>query len=288
MSLGRRNRLKTLAIFLGSSLSAFAGLWTLLEPADGFSVIDRSLSREATDYILLVCVSLLIAGLVAFVRLESEQHSDDTRHSEGASRNELNIVEEVAKAERRLYLLGISLPSYSSEQSLRAYNSALAKGVQIDIIICNPFSPAPLQRPRRLYEGHETPPVTAARTLAKLVQFRNSLGPVAQQYLSIYVSSFLPTHGAMIVDDEVIWYPYLDSRTGVMSPYLRDFAPSIIARAITTNFEDLRVHSTRVDDPGIGQLSERLPADLADTVTLDVSVQRAVKQALGEEWDARN
>lgn len=210
---------RLVSAWLITALAIFTALWTLLSPLGGFDVLDRHASKQVLSYVILVMISLLAAALVSF--LSSRRHKAKVEQRlYGSSRVELNVPSYIARARRRMTVVGLSLPSFAAEQSLRTYDTLLTRGVQITIILVNPFSPSLLQRPPQLYYGHLPPSITAAITLKTLAQYSGKLEPSKRGNFAVRVINCLPTTAAVIVDDECLWHPYLLDSTGVSSPYL--------------------------------------------------------------------
>ena len=77
---------------------------------------------------------------------------------------------------------------------------------------------------------------TAATSLRALERHRAHLEPTQGARFRIRLVNVLPSLGIIIVDDECVWHPYLDTSTGVTAPYLIDpastgYAPHVVRYA---------------------------------------------------------
>lgn len=220
--------------------------WTLLSPLGGFDVLDKHASKQALSYVILITVSLLAAAPASFLSSRRYRTKADTRLY-GSSRVDLNIPAHIARSRKRMIVVGLSVPSFATEQSLRIYDTLLSRGVQIKIILVNPFSPSLLQRPPKLYYGHPPPSITAAITLKTLVEYSGKLEPSKANNFEIRVISCLPTTATIIVDDECLWHPYLFNSTGVSSPYLVESALSGYGAHVLRYAEELASSAMSVE-----------------------------------------
>ncbi|WBB86134.1 hypothetical protein O7542_03030 [Micromonospora sp. WMMC264] len=192
---------------------------------DAFKIAVENSSKRLLTYIVLVLASITIGAFVGLWRaIALEGYGDGRKVS--SSRLELNVVQELSRATRRILVVGLSIPSFSSEQALRTYDAILGRGVQIDLVLVNPLSPSLLQRPRRLYSSLPHPSLTAARTLNTLTHYAAGLSEHQRARFRVHIANSLPTAGIVIVDSECIWHPYLNQATGVASPYIRESTDS--------------------------------------------------------------
>ena len=201
------------------AFGVFTVLWTLLSPLGGFTAVDKTFSKTSLTYTGLVLASLAIAALVTLYRIIAKEPQSTMRFL-GDSRMELNVADQLASAKRRVLVLGLSIPSYASEQALRTYDNLLSREVEINLVLVNPFSPSLLQRPNRLYLSR-TPLIEAtALSLRTLVNYTAKLPPLLSGRFHVYVLNMLPSVGVVLIDDACLWHPYLEDSTGLSSPYM--------------------------------------------------------------------
>lgn len=203
---------------LVAALATFATAWTLLEPMGGFEPLER-LPRTALDYLLLALFSVLF-GVLAAPRRAGLMREQET--SEVADLNHpvaTDLVDFCSRATRRIDAVGLTFPTFASERMLRVLRPLLLGGVEVRVLVVNPFSQQLQLRPRRLYLGHVGPNETAASTLRTLTNFRNSLDGETKQRLFLGVIEAMPTIAYIRVDSAAIWHPYLEIETGVTSGF---------------------------------------------------------------------
>ncbi|MFD6567979.1 hypothetical protein [Micromonospora profundi] len=209
----------TTAVVVG--MSCFGALWTLLEPAGGLQLVTQNVPKTALTYISLALVSANIAVPIAILRHDKRLRGPvGMRHEK--SRIRLDVPALLSAAQERVTVVGLSIPTFASEQALRTYDHLLASGVQIDLVLVNPLSPSLLQRPPKLYTAHPSATVTAANSLRILVHFRRQLPDPKAANFRVHTINSLPTTGIIIVDDKCLWHPYLEAATGADSPYITE------------------------------------------------------------------
>jgi hypothetical protein len=212
---------KLAAIAAGSSLGVFGTLWLLLEPAGGFSTIDKALSRGATNYLTLCVVSLAV-GIVIAVTRRDKAESRSSAYSVGESRVKANVQQAMSEAHQKVIVIGISLPSFTAEAGLAIARELVQRKVTVDFVFVNPASPVLLQRPVRLYGASQPPAVAAAVSLRTCLRFRGELAKDDAARFRVHLTNLLPACAAVIIDDLCYWHPYLNEYTGATSPYLRE------------------------------------------------------------------
>lgn len=210
-----------LATGLTAAATTFTALWAVLEPAGGLSIIDSNLSTLALSYTILVLSSALVGSLAVIIQSQLSPKLPSERII-GASRLNINVVDYLMRAERHIIVVGLSLPSYSSEQALRSYDKLLERNVTIDILMVNPLSPSLLQRSTKLYGSYPYITLTAAKTVKVLLDYSASLPEDKSSLFRVRLINILPTAAAVIVDDRCLWHPYLPSFTGLTSPYIEE------------------------------------------------------------------
>lgn len=204
--------------YVVSATAVFAALYGLLDPLGGLEVIQRNLSKQTLSYLLLLAVSLTAAGIAALAGGASD--GNDEKAEQGGFRTRLNVPESLLRAQHRVFAVGLSLPSFTTEQAIASYTELLGRGVEITLCMMNPLSPALLQRPSRLYPTHAPVWVTAANSLRCLTLYRDQLSREQAERFKVLVMNVLPSSAIVIVDDECLWHPYLDIYTGAKSPYI--------------------------------------------------------------------
>ncbi|MER8013890.1 hypothetical protein ACIQ7S_13180 [Streptomyces griseoluteus] len=218
--------------------AVFGTLWTLLEPLGGFTVLDRNYSRSTADYLALVLASLTIGSVPVLLRSGEFERGPVTALS--GNRSRFDTPGFVASSTNRVCVLGLTLPTFASEQMIEVFRNRIAAGVSVRLILVNPFSPTLLQRPSRLYSAQMAPQVTGASTIISLLRFRASLPPGQLMNFSFRVTNLLPSVGLVVRDQDCIWHPYLARYTGVRSPYIENRTDdSDVGAEMIRYFDDL-------------------------------------------------
>lgn len=258
------------------SLTVFAALWTLLDPIGGFSAINDSLSRTAIDYFTLCVISVATGSIVALLRSGRQRTP-----SVGKSRLDKDMPRLLAKARERALVVGISLPSFTSEAGLRIINAAIKRGVRIDLVFINPLSTASLQRPHRLYDSYEAPAKAAAASLRACLRFREKLGAEGMEKFHIHLTSALPTCAAVIIDDSCFWHPYLAGFTGVNSPYLEDEVSGAFGNFVLSHVNGvIDDYSGEPAGSGWVELKALIDADPLGRNTFTETEEQAIRNSL--------
>lgn len=215
-----RNWGKFVGIAAGVFLGAFGALWTFLEPVGGFGAIDDAVSRDAMNYFTLCLISLVIGIIVALVRTGGSGVAGGRLGVIGDSRLEADFLKLLAGARKKVTIVGISLPTFTSEKGLRVIGGVVKEGVRVDLLFVNPLSPAILQRPKNLYGSYQLPSVTAAASVRSCLRFKEKLGDEEVDRFRVHLVNVLPSCAAVIIDGVCCWHPYLAGYTGVNSPYI--------------------------------------------------------------------
>lgn len=259
--------------------AVFGVLWTLLEPLGGFAVLDRSYSRSSADYLVLVLASLVIGSVPVLLRAGGRVRDPAARLS--GSRARFDTPGFVATSTDRVCVLGLTLPTFASEQMIEVFRGRLAAGVSIRLILVNPFSPTLQQRPRHLYSAQMAPQVTGATTITSFLQFRASLPPGQAANFSFRVTNLLPSVGLVVRDQDCIWHPYFVRYTGVRSPYMENRTDdSDVGTELIRYFDDIWAMSHEVDTVSPATGLENICASDAlltpDTSTAEVNLVRRI------------
>jgi hypothetical protein len=275
-----RKRANFVATIAGSSLGVFGTLWLLLEPAGGFSAIDRTLSRDAANYIAL-CVVSVVLGIVIVVTRRTRSHGTSSVQTVGSSRLEVDFHRALSDAHQRVIAIGISLPTFTSEAGLSIVKQLVQRGVTVDFVFVNPASPLVLQRPARLYGAFQQPAAVAAASLRACLHFRQGLSEDDAVRFRVHLTNALPACAAVIVDDSCYWHPYLSEYTGVRSPYLHDDASNGFGQYVLKHASNVMSdYSFQPTDCEWGTLAQRFEQDASARTEFTAAETRAIRRSL--------
>lgn len=229
---------RLLAAWPASAFAVFSVIWAILDPLGGLDALEESISSRAIIYACTVLLSLVITLPVL---LWSQARADEVESRRvGVSRIDVNFAKLMGSAAQRVRILGLTLPTFATEQSLRTIDNLVTRGVRVEVVLVNPLSPSLGERPSSLYTGQPNPRITGATTLRTLVNHRNCLGPSHRGLLSVRLTRQLPTLGAVVVDGVCIWHPYVTFATGVSSPYIEEPVGVGFGPVVVRYFEDLQ------------------------------------------------
>jgi hypothetical protein len=191
------------------------------------------------------------------------------------------VLQVLGSAQARIIVVGLSLPTFTTEGALRTYSRVLAQGVKIDLILVNPMSPTLLQRPRRLYLAYQGVMVTSASSLRALLKFRAHIPPEQRDSFRVRLTNSLPTAATIIVDNRCLWHPYLLGVTGASSPYIEELCTEGFGPNIVRNVETLiESHTFEPDACDAQYLVAQVETDDSIKAKLPIDDARAVRRAL--------
>jgi hypothetical protein len=262
-------------------VAAFGVLWTFLEPIGGFGAIDNAISRDAMNYLALCLLSLVIAIVVALIRTSAGAGEGSRLGIVADSRMETDFLKLLASAKTKIAIVGISLPTFTTEKGLRAIAKALKNGARVDLLFVNPVSPAIQQRPKDLYTPYQQPLVAAATSLGSCLRFKEKLGAEEAGRFRVRLVNVLPTCAAVIIDDVCCWHPYLVDYTGVNSPYIQESTTTGFGRHITSHVDGLlQTYSFEPEEADIDALKGGLAADALVSKKLTSAEMDSVRNGL--------
>ncbi|MER7682144.1 hypothetical protein [Streptomyces sp. NPDC096934] len=245
-------------------------------------MLDRNYSRSTADYLALVLASLAIGSVPVLLRSGEFERGPATALS--GSRSRFDTPGFVASSTNRVCVLGLTLPTFASEQMIEVFRSRIAAGVSIRLILVNPFSPTLLQRPRHLYSAQMPPQVTGASTIISLLQFRASLPSGLLTNFSFRVTNLLPSVGLVVRDQDCIWHPYLARYTGVRSPYMENRTDdSDVGAELIHYFDDLWAmsHELETNSPAV-ELESMCASDALFTSDTSANQMNLIRRILGD------
>ncbi len=240
-------KLKRLCIVLGFSFAIFTGFWSVLSPLGGMAFLLSIGKIRTLYYIFIAIISLLIATSFFLTKELSRKKKvddiirpvDDKIIDIGNSRVDIDYLALLQASNRKVQLLGLSLPFFSTEAAVSTLKQLIQKEIHIYFLVVNPLTRSLSQRPQKLYSINIHVRCASATTLLVLSKLKQALADNYKKFLEIRVTSVLPSVGSIRFDDKILWSPYLMTQTGATSPYFLQEVDCIFGRAIAQNFESL-------------------------------------------------
>jgi len=246
------NNYKKLALMLGTWFALFGGIWVILDPLGGMDALVQFGHPKAVYFTFAVLLTLVLALLVVLAKdihptgfhsLFKETADLSGIVSLGSDRTNVDYRKYLLEAKGQIRILGLSLPLFASEGLIATLRELVLRGVQVRILMMNPFSPALDQRPSTLYRIQSDLHAASVNTLAVLHNFHVHLGTQEARFLKIAVLNVLPGIGLIAVDNQVLWNPYVSVRTGASSPYIMvNEKQSKLGQIVIEHFEELWDH----------------------------------------------
>jgi len=221
--------------FLWATL--FSGFWTILSPLGGMSFLQDIASQKWYIY-LNIAILLFLLVTVKNVLIYVNKDELDPLFLD-ISRSKYNYLSLLSHSKEEIYLLGISLPTFSLESKVDFLRKKVIDGVRIRILLLNPFSPAVLHRPKRLYQVGMEIQETIVITLSVLIKLWKSLNETDREKLQIGLINIHPSIGIIGNETQIFWSPYLSTSTGAKSPFLVHSLKSAFAKEILLHFNTL-------------------------------------------------
>lgn len=272
---------KQLSIVCGLWFALSSGFWVFLDPLGGMTVLQRAASNKWYVYSTVLVLTLFLAvAAYSFSPLRKRIANSDPLLLD-VSRSNYDYLSLLSPSKTQIYLLGLSLPTFSLESKLEFLRRKVRDGVQVRIMLMNPFSPAILHRPERLYEISTGIAEACTTTMSVLIKLRKGMTENEQAKLEIGLINVHPSIGIIGNESQIFWSPYLATHTGARSPFLihnlkeSDFANEIMSHFDTLWQQDaLKIcNTTSVDD--LKAFAERhglAPVDLSQHIIMKLSV----------------
>ena len=158
-----------------------------------------------------------------------------------SSRTKYDYMDLLSESEKAINLLGLSLPTFSLESKIEFLRTKIRESIRIRIILLNPFSPATMQRPDRLYEVATNVPETCVNTLFVLLKLQyKGITDNERKNFEIRLINMHPCIGVIGNEKKIFWSPYLALYSGAKSPYLiHDLIKSKFGNEIQKHFDEL-------------------------------------------------
>lgn len=224
----------------------FAAIWTLLDPLGGLDLFSSYISAKVTLYVLFFLVSLGVALYWGGLLKRVGSKKNDVIEM-GPTRAAFDQLAFLARSRTVIRGIGISLPALASENALNLIESLIVNHrVTVEIIICDPASPAIPVRPNEVYPHGKQPSVTANDTISTLRTFRSRLGVRDKPYFNVYVAQHPFGIGLLQSDDQVLWSPILANRSGATAPFQICLLQSELGKCLVEHFLTLRVKYSKV------------------------------------------
>ncbi|TLN27275.1 hypothetical protein FDZ71_00025 [bacterium] len=231
---------KQLGVLGGIWFALFSGFWVFLDPLGGMAILQRAGSSTWYVYTTVLVFTLLVSVSAYFVSAADQARENSDPLLLGASRSEYDYMSLLAASKKEIYLLGLSLPTFSLESKLEFLRGKIREGVRVRVLLMNPFSVTVQQRPERLYEISIGVAEACVSTLSVLIKLRNGMAPSEQARLQIAVTNVHPSVGVIGNESQVMWSPYLANHTGARSPFLvHDLNKSAVAVEVFQHFETM-------------------------------------------------
>ena len=233
--------IKTIGKIGGIWFATFSGIWVLLQPLGGMIVLQKISNQIIFLYVTLLITTFLISfSFYAFFKKRANIVKYDPVEM-NISRTKYDYMDLLSESEKTIYLLGLSLPTFSLESKIEFLRTKIREGIRIRIILLNPFSPATMQRPDRLYEVATNVSETCINTLFVLLKLqRKGLTDIERKNFEIGLINIHPCIGVIGNEKNIFWSPYLALYTGAKSPYLiHDLRESKFGNEIQNHFNEL-------------------------------------------------
>ena len=167
------------------------------------------------------------------------------------TRLNLNYQQLVEQGEREIVAVGLSLPSFATEQMLILLGEKVHKGLIVRLLLANPYVPSVTERPRSLYPSGSQyhPQKKAVDVLSEMYKYKADrlAGSDAERFQIRVTHRYLPI-GLVAIDNRLIWSPYLVNVTGANAPYVdSDLQQSKVAPLVMDHFDKLWSEATPVD-----------------------------------------
>jgi hypothetical protein len=264
----------------------FSGVWVLLEPLGGMAELQKYASDKMFIYGAVFLISLLLSITVFSFVSERRGKVGADPYTIGTSRAQYDYIDLLSESEKEIYLLGLSLPTFSLESKIEFLRSKIRSGVRVKIILLNPYSIAALQRPDRLYELSTAVSETCINTLHVLLKlWHNGLTKQERQYLVIALINIHPSVGIIGTEKKVFWSPYLAKATGAKSPYMiHDLSQSKFGDEIQNHFTELMDRNSLVIDEHTSaeDLQDFCTSEGFTPISLDETLTKKLTVALKE------
>jgi len=235
------NLLKTIGKIGGIWFAAFSGIWVILQPLGGMTVLQKIGNQTIFLYIIILIITFLLSITFYTVLIKRIYVVKNDPVEMNISRTKYNYMDLLTESEKIINLLGLSLPTFSLESKIEFLRAKIREGLRIRIILLNPFSPATKQRPDRIYDVATNVPETCINTLTVLLKLqRKGITDDERKNFEIRLINIHPCIGVIGNETKLFWSPYLALYSGAKSPYLiHDLRKSKFGNEIQKHFDEL-------------------------------------------------
>jgi hypothetical protein len=235
------NLLKTIGKVGGIWFASFSGIWVILQPLGGMTVLQKIGNQTIFLYVIILIITFLLSFFFYMVFFKRIYVVKNDPVEMNTSRAKYNYMDLLSESEKIINLLGLSLPTFSLESKIEFLRTKIREGVRIRIILLNPFSPATKQRPDRIYEVATNVPETCVNTLTVLLKLqRKGITDNERKNFEIRLINMHPCIGVIGNEKKLFWSPYLALYSGAKSPYLiHELRKSNFGNEIQKHFDEL-------------------------------------------------
>ena len=282
------NNLKNIGKIGTIWFAIFSGIWVLIEPLGGMSLIKNYSNNTIFIYLIIATITLLITILFTlffFNKKNSTKSTDPLRMD--LSRAKFDYLEILSGSKKNINLLGLSLPTFSLEAKIDFLKNKVHEGVLIRILLLNPFSPTSKQRPKRIYNISASISETCINTLCILLKLKKyGISEEVNNLLKIRLINIHPSIGIIGNETQIFWSPYLSLYSGAKSPFIiHELGTSDFGNEIQNHFETLWTdYSIEINnDTTLDSLKNFVLNEGFQPVKIDLGLEEKLNLSLGGE-----